>query len=863
MTPEQYERVRSLFLQARDKPIEERAAFLDTACHDDSAIRSEVDALLNNDWPDDTFLATPPLGEHFLADNAPAFRPRTTVDTGKTHGTPASPAHAPEYIGRYRILNVLGEGGMGVVYRAEQERPQRIVALKVLRPGFNSYEALQRFRHEAQVLGWLQHPGIAQIYEAGTADTGSGPQPFFALELVHGATLTDFARQRKLAIHDRLVLFARVCDAIHHAHQKGIIHRDLKPGNIIVDTSGQPKVLDFGVARVTDADLNVTVQTVAGQIVGTLAYMSPEQVSGDSRNLDTRADVYALGVILYELLTGATPIDITDLSIPEAARAITERTPQTLRHSNRALRGDIETIVAKALEKDKERRYASAAALADDVRRHLSDQPIAARPATTFYQLRKFTRRHRTLVTTVVAALIVLSAALTHMTLQRNRAIRAEQDAAANLVRAAAEAEKAGFINRFYTEMLRAADPARDGRDVRVVDVLEQAAEHFMDDYSDQPVLQATLQNTIGIVYIGLGLFPEAEPFLRSAVDTRRRTFGDNHPETLEATTNLAGVLEKLGRWPEAETLTRRIRDARSASVGPDHVDTLNAANNYAEVLYKLGRISDAADIWQDTLARERRVLPADHALTLVTLNNLAQAYRHSGRDDDAVPVLRDLLARYGNLHGDKHPNTLTCMSNLAGILGKQGNFDEAERLLRHIVEVRRRELGTHPSTLTAINNLARLLQRAERFDEAERGALEVVAGHLELYGAANYRTVIARNNLATLWVRTDRPERAEPVYAELVDISARILPPGHFISAIVQRNYGECLTKLQEYARAEELLLEAHRRLLDHFGPDHEHTRTARERIVTLYQEWNRPERAAAWERAPADTQPALSSTP
>jgi non-specific serine/threonine protein kinase/serine/threonine-protein kinase len=288
-------------------------------------------------------------------------------------------------VGLYRILRLIGEGGMGVVYEAEEEHSRRRVALKIIKPGLANLELLRRFEHESVALGRLQHPGIAQIYEAGTSDTGYGRQPYFAMELIQGETLDDYAANHQLPTRGRLEIMARVCDAVHHAHQRGLIHRDLKPGNIVVDQDGQPKVLDFGVARLTDCDTKSTLHTVTGRLVGTLAYMSPEQVQADPMELDTRSDVYSLGVILYELLAAKLPYTIGK-QIYEALEAIRSEDPARLSSIDRNYRGDIETIVAKALEKDKDRRYSSAAELGADIQRHLRDEPIVARTPSATYR---------------------------------------------------------------------------------------------------------------------------------------------------------------------------------------------------------------------------------------------------------------------------------------------------------------------------------------------------------------------------------------------------------------------------------------------------------------------------------------------
>ncbi len=411
-------RAEALFQQAADLPASQREAFLESHC-DSTALREEVAALL----------ACLEAADDFL--ERPAYV--------RAEGPPTAPL--PERFGRYRVLRLVGEGGMGAVYEAEQSNPRRRVALKVIRRGMASAQLLMRFANEAQLLGQLQHPGIAQIYEAGTEQTDLGPQPFFAMEFIDGLPLLQFAERHGLGTRSRLELMALICDAVEHAHARGVVHRDLKPGNILVVGRGlqgigahaprgagidaQPKILDFGVARATDADLQtVTLLTDVGQFVGTIPYMSPEQVSGDSTRLDARSDVYALGVVLYELLTGHLPLDVRHRSIPEAARMIREDEPQRLSSFNVLFRGDIETIVAKALDKERDRRYGSAAELAADIRRYLRDQPIVARPASAWYQARKFARRNRAVVGGVLATMLALAlgvVASTSMAIRENR----------------------------------------------------------------------------------------------------------------------------------------------------------------------------------------------------------------------------------------------------------------------------------------------------------------------------------------------------------------------------------------------------------------------------------------------------------
>lgn len=398
-------RAEELFQAAADLPASDRAAYLDRVCESDALVRRRVESLLRSlDAPDSTNLDSPVIsfgsGVHSVA------------------------SRLPTRVGRYRIVRLIGEGGMGAVYEAQQESPKRPVAIKVIRSGLVSRSTLQRFEQEFQVLGKLNHPGIAQVYEAGIinehgdfveGDVKGSPtpgQPFFAMELIQGLPIDSFADAHDLSSRDRLALVALVCDAVEHAHQHGVVHRDLKPANILVVQKGgapTPKVLDFGVARVVDSEFHtITLRTGAGELVGTLAYMSPEQASGDVRGVDGRSDIYALGVLTYQLLAGRLPLDLSRRSIPEAARMIREDEPSKLGSINVSFRGDIETMVSKAIEKDKQRRYESPAELASDIRRFLNDQPIVARPSSSLYQLRKFAKRNRGLVGGISATMLAM-----------------------------------------------------------------------------------------------------------------------------------------------------------------------------------------------------------------------------------------------------------------------------------------------------------------------------------------------------------------------------------------------------------------------------------------------------------------------
>src|SRR5262245_2595744 len=548
------------------------------------------------------------------------------VEGTQTIAPPELRPSVPSAIGRYRIVRLIGEGGMGTIYEAEQENPRRTVALKVIKAAWASPQLLRRFEQEAQALARLQHPGIAQIYEAGASDRDSGLQPYFAMEFIaNGERLTSYADSHKLKVRDRLELMCRVCDAAHHAHQRGIIHRDLKPANIVVDDRGQPKILDFGVARITDSDAYATRQTDMGQLIGTLAYMSPEQVLADPLALDVRSDVYALGVILYELLAGKLPYSAGRNRLHEAVQVICEEDPIPLSSIERGYRGDIETIVAKALEKDKARRYGSAAELAADIRRHLEHQPIVARPSTTMYQLEKFVARHKALVAGLVAAFLLLVLGAAASTWQAVRAIRAEKLASERLVEAvqarnAAEqqtrvAQEARLIAdertqesqqarqiadsrtreaqqelKFLIDTFGLADPQSrtklgdvNGRDVTVAQALQLSLQKLDSGYfADAPLTDAAIRMTIGETMDELGQSAAAELVLRRALRLRETQLPPTHADVLRSRLALADCLHGLRKFAEAENLVRSVL-ARSQQLPQDYV--------YIDALFSLSSI--------------------------------------------------------------------------------------------------------------------------------------------------------------------------------------------------------------------------------------------------------------------------------
>ncbi|MBP7147023.1 MAG: serine/threonine protein kinase [Acidobacteria bacterium] len=764
-----------------------------------------------------------------------------------TRPVPAGDVPAPNIPG-YRIVRLLGEGGMGAVFEAQQEHPRRTVALKVIRAGFLGRGALRRFEVEAEALARLQHPGIAQVYAAGAADAAGGSQPWLAMELVRGRPIDAAADAAGLGERERLELVARVCDAVHHAHQKGVIHRDLKPANILLDESSQPKILDFGIARVTDSDVGATLQTTAGQIIGTLPYMSPEQVSGDPGEIDTRTDVYALGVILYQLLAGRLPIDLSRKSLPDAVRAIREDEPASISTVRRSLRGDVQSITARALEKEKARRYSSAAELAADIRHFLNDEPILARPPSSVYQLRKFARRHKALVAGTAAVFTVLALGAIVSTLQAVRATRAErlaqrqaaearearvlaetrgteaekQRGAAETARRAEAAErenaetaaasareeeaKARAVNEFLGDMLRSASPYQTpGTPISVREMLDRAAQQIeAGSLRGSPAVEASVRQTLGETYSGLALYDSAELHLKQALRLRRAGVGT----PAERSANLTGwamLLRQTARFDEAAGAAQQAVDVARTVPGRDGERLLaEALSVVSDVHYRRSRYEEAEAAARSVLQLRAQLdgrdsaryasAAADLAFLLSERRKYAEAERHS----------REALAIRRRLLGPRHPDVCASLINLGRILSHEERFDEAEPLLREAVDLRRETFGSeHPETAVALLHLGWLYQDRSDPAAAEPFLQEALAIRRKVYGNDHVDVATALESLAhNADLRGDTAEYLR-MAGEVLEIRKRALGPRSMAVASILQDIANALVSLGRPAEA------------------------------------------------------------
>ncbi len=736
----------------------------------------------------------------------------------------------PSFIGRFRIIRLLGEGGMGSVYEAEQDHPRRIVALKVIRAGYADSVMLRRFENETQALGRLQHPGIAQIYEAGTAETPFGRQPYFAMELVHGLSVREYCDQRKLSTGQRLELIARICDAVQHAHGRGLIHRDLKPANIVVDEEGQPRILDFGIARLTDSDAQATRQTDLGQLIGTLAYMSPEQVLGEPAEIDTRSDVYAIGLILYELLAGQLPYPI-GRHLQETIRTIREDEGTPLGSIHRNFRGDIETIVEKALEKDKTRRYASAADLAADIRRSLRNEPIVARPASASYQLQKFARRHRTLVIGVAAVFLALALGMVASIWQAVRARRAE--AAAQAVNDFLQHDVLAQASAFN----QSVPGMKPDSDLKVRTALDRAAARIPGKFGQQPQVEASIRSTIGQAYDDLGLYPEARAQLQRALDLDRSVLGADDPATIDTMIRLARVEREQSKYEDAGKISTEALTSSRRVLGEQHPLTLEAMSGLADVYRDQGNFKQAEGLYRQTLDLRRRVQGTENPLLVQDMVGLGKALAGEAKYTEAESLYSRAVETRRRLLGAEHPSTLEAMDSLAKIYVDDGKFTQAAAILEQVLQIERRILGAeHPDTLNTMNTLANLEYQHGNLARAEVLYRQNYETERRLLGEENTATLKSLVNLALAQVAMGKYAEAEELFRQALETSQRVRGRDDFVTLTAMAGLATAYADEGKYAEAEPLRLQVVTTRQRVLGPEHRNTLYAMVGLANTY---------------------------
>ncbi len=885
-----WQRVEQIFDAAAELPEPERAALLDRTCAGDADLRREVESLLAHDLADD----------HFIEAAVAAVTPETLMMADTSAQTAMSDdAPFPGWIGPYRIVREIGSGGMGVVYEAIREDEfKKRVALKIIKRGMDTVSIVRRFHRERQILAALAHPNITALLDGGTIADG---RPFFVMEFVEGEPIAEYCDRRKLTIRQRLEMFRVICTAVQYAHQNLVVHRDLKPSNILVTSDGLPKLLDFGIAKIlnTGATPGTTGLTVAPMRIMTPEYASPEQVRAEP--ITTSTDVYSLGVLLYELLTGHHPHRFKTLTPQELERVICEQpperpsvvvtradqetgeragqkvlTPQTVSATRegapgqlrKRLKGDLDNILLKALQKEPDRRYASVEQFSEDIRRHLTGLPVLARNDTMAYRTGKFVSRHKVGVFAVAAVAFTLVAGVIVSSWEAMRARRAEQTAVT-------ESATARAVNDFLQNDLLAQASAyqqskpntKPNPDLKVRTALDRAAVRIEGKFGGQPLVEASIRETIGSTYLELGLYPAAQRQVERAFELRRRLLGDQHPDTLTSMSDLVRIERVQGNYPRAAQLAAKVLEGRRHLLGEEHPDTLKSMGALATIYYFESKYSQAESLEAKMLKAGRRIWGEDHPNTVGVMTDLAATYKREGKYAQAEPLFIRGLELRGRISGQEHPETLAVMNNLAGLYYEEGKYAQAEPLWTSALEIRRRIFGEeHPDTLQSRNNMALLYVAEGKYDQAQQLYQRTLEIRRRLSGTGHVSTLILMNNLADLYDLEGKYPLAEALFNEALKTGRLALGDEHEVTLDSLMGLADMYRRQGRYALAESVyanVLESQRRALGDVHPDTVSTFTSLGHVRLLQRKYNEAEAAlryglqmyeksspASWER-------------
>jgi len=730
-------------------------------------------------------------------------------------------------IGPYHLLQKIGEGGMGEVWVAEQHKPiHRRVALKLIKTGMDTKQVMARFESERQALAMMDHPAIAKVFDAGETNEG---RPYFVMEYVQGIPITAHCDQNRLTTRERLELFGHVCEGVQHAHQKAIIHRDLKPSNILVaiqDGVAVPKIIDFGVAKATAQSLTErTMYTEIGMLIGTPEYMSPEQAEMSGQNVDTRTDVYSLGAILYELLVGVLPFDPKELrraGFDEIRRIIREEDPpkpstklstmgddSTTQAQNRRterpalirqIKGDLDWITMKALEKDRTRRYGSPSELAADIDRYIHHRPVVARPLSTMYKAKKFVRRHRVGVGVASTLAILLIAFSVTTAIQANR-IAHERD------RANQEAEASRQVSDFLTGLFKVSDPSEArGNSITAREILDQGADKIARELQGQPLVQGKLMNTMGSVYKGLGLYDAALGLLEKALDTRTKALGPDHPDVATTLSDLGTVVWRKGDFMKAEDLQRQALAIRERKFGPDSVEASNSLHNLGTLNWSQGKYEEARRVLERALAIREKVLGPEHSDVAGTLNSLGAIAYREGDFKTAGEVWERTLAIREKTLGPDHPYLAHALNNLAIVYTYTGAAERAVPLLERVIQIQEKVLGPkHPDLAQALMNLGDALFKSGDLAGAKPYYTRASA-IMEAASPGNPELARFLDRLASIALKENDLKGAQGLYERSLALRQKALGPKHIEVAESLGGLADCASQGGRLQEAEAL---------------------------------------------------------
>ena len=803
----------------------ERQAWLDAFRVREPALAADLDDLLQEHEA--------VVSEGFLEGDTPLRPPEATL-SGQT-------------VGAYTLESLIGQGGMGSIWLARRSdgRFEGHSAIKFLNAAIGGREGQERFRREGNVLARLTHPNIARMNDAGVSPLG---QPYLVLEYIEGTQIDRYCAEHALGTEGRIRLFLDVLAAVAHAHANLIVHRDIKPSNVMVTRDGHVKLLDFGIAKLIEDDGGgATLLTREGGSALTPEYAAPEQVMGGP--VTTATDVYSLGVLLYLLLSGRHPAGDALRSPAELMKAIVDTQPRRLssvagHDVRRALKGDLETIVAKALKKDPHERYASVTAMAEDLRRYLARQPITARSDSLRYRATKFVARHQRAVAFATASLLIIATLIGFYTIR----LAAERD------RARREAEKAIKVSELLTSLLTGADPyGTRQREPTVREVLDAGAARVQKDLADQPEVQAEMLTVIGRTYYRLGLADKARPLLEQGLELSRRA-GREDARIAQSLNDLGVVVRESGDFKHARSLLHEAATMRRKVLGPEHQDLAITLVELGRTYSQVGESAQAEPLFREALAIRRKTLGNEHRETAVSLSDLALDLWGRGDTAGAEPLFRESLAISRKTLGDNHPNVASSMSNLGLVLMDKGEYAAAESLFREALAVHTRTVGEkHNNVATTLNNLAGAVRQQGRYEEALAFATQALEIGLASYGPNHPSVAIFEVAVSRAHLDGRNPAKAEPLLRDALRIQRRAYKPDNWRIGMTCSLLGASLTGLARYAEAEELLIEARKVLRDVPGREGREAAATRTRLVALYEAWGKPDKASPYRLAAA----------